>query len=283
MTAAQHFIDNLATYLPSHGVITNATGSVVLLRSFFPAAEGEVDQGQYLKLGLCMSAGGEVRNQCHDGVSTLTVWRQGDIYLTGPANRGEFTSPDVDMVGLAIDIQRFASENMNLQPLNSVSNQVISDEVVGSILVALWNCADAYGGEEEFIQHGVQLVLKRLLELFQCGKVKQGLFKRLSARQIGKVREYIDAHIAEDIRVPNLSRLLGMEPKRFASALRATSGYAPYTYIASRRMEIAKQHLIDGSSVTDAALMVGYSNPGKFSAAFRRLVGCSPSQWKVGE
>lgn len=283
MSAALDFIENLSAYLPSHGVISNATGSVVLLRSFFPAAEGKVDQGQYLKLGLCMSAGGEVRNRCYDGVSTLTVWRQGEVYLTGPANRGEFTSPDVDMVGLAIDLERFSLVDIDLKALSSVSNQVISDDVISSILVALWNSADAYGGTEPFIDHGVRLILKRLLELFRSGKVKQGHFKQLSSRQISKVREYIDSHIAKDIRAPDLCKLLGMEPKRFASALRATSGYAPYTYIASRRMEVAKRHLNNGSSVTEVALLVGYSNPGKFSAAFRRLVGCSPSRWRAGD
>jgi len=45
-------------------------------------------------------------------------------------------------------------------------------------------------------------------------------------------------------------------------------------------MKRAKELLRFGDSVTDTALAVGYANPAKFSAAFRRWVGMTPSAWK---
>jgi len=44
-------------------------------------------------------------------------------------------------------------------------------------------------------------------------------------------------------------------------------------------MQWARGALAQGCSVTEVALASGYANPSKFSAAFRRVVGCSPSAW----
>lgn len=54
----------------------------------------------------------------------------------------------------------------------------------------------------------------------------------------------------------------------------------PYAYLTWRRMEAAKQMLQAGQPVTGIALAVGYANPGKFAAAFRRVVGQAPSAWR---
>ncbi|MNW00509.1 Virulence regulon transcriptional activator VirF [compost metagenome] len=53
----------------------------------------------------------------------------------------------------------------------------------------------------------------------------------------------------------------------------------PYAYLTQRRMHWAQQALQGGLSVTEVAMACGYANPSKFSAAFRRVVGVSPSTW----
>lgn len=278
MSSEKQFSKHLANYLPEHGIISNDKGSIVLTRCFCPAVESKIDQGNYLKVGLCMSAGGKVRNQ----LNNITTWRQGELYITGPASSGEFASPDVEMIGLAIDLNYFDSlkAKQPLSSLNSLNSQITSDNLICSILLSLWNSADAYGGDSAFIEQGVLLILQRLTERYQKLQQGQDLVRKLSARQIQKVSDHIDTHLTENIRASELSQLVGMEPKSFANALKATSGYTPYAFIANHRMTVAKQHLTTGSSVTETALSVGYSNPSKFSVAFRRLVGCSPSKWK---
>ena len=70
-----------------------------------------------------------------------------------------------------------------------------------------------------------------------------------------------------------------MEPSAFTKAFQAATGFTPFAYLTRRRMEKAKMLLLGGETVTRAALAVGYANPSKFSAAFRRCVGCSPTEW----
>ncbi len=59
---------------------------------------------------------------------------------------------------------------------------------------------------------------------------------------------------------------------------RAHFGTSVFAYLRKARMELAqellrKRHL----NVTEVAFRVGYSNPSKFAAAFRREFGVSPS------
>ena len=51
-------------------------------------------------------------------------------------------------------------------------------------------------------------------------------------------------------------------------------------YLRKRRMEVAADLLARGAGVAEAAARVGYANPGKFSAAFRREYGTTPSEWR---
>ena len=51
-------------------------------------------------------------------------------------------------------------------------------------------------------------------------------------------------------------------------------------YVRRRRMEEASALLTSGVSVADASLSVGYANPSKFAAAFKRAMGVSPSSYR---
>ncbi|KAG1433405.1 hypothetical protein G6F56_014608 [Rhizopus delemar] len=70
-----------------------------------------------------------------------------------------------------------------------------------------------------------------------------------------------------------------MQPSSFSRALRAATGLPPYAFLTRHRMQRAGAALAQGRNVTEGALASGYANPSKCSAAFRRVLGCSPSAW----
>lgn len=51
-------------------------------------------------------------------------------------------------------------------------------------------------------------------------------------------------------------------------------------YLRDRRMEEAAALLDGGAGAAEAGVQVGYANPSKFAAAFRRAMGLSPRDWK---
>lgn len=52
------------------------------------------------------------------------------------------------------------------------------------------------------------------------------------------------------------------------------------TYLRRRRMEEAATQLAQGAKVTETATYVGYANPSKFAAAFKKAYGVPPREWK---
>jgi AraC-like DNA-binding protein len=75
-----------------------------------------------------------------------------------------------------------------------------------------------------------------------------------------------------------LARTAGFSETRLKSSFRALFGDSVFGHLRQVRMEEARRLLLERHfNVTEVAVRVGYSNPSKFAAAFRRQFGISPS------
>jgi AraC family transcriptional regulator len=103
----------------------------------------------------------------------------------------------------------------------------------------------------------------------------------LTARQQRRIAEFIEAHLAEDLPLATLARLAGLSAYHFARAFKQSFGAPPHRYHTGRRIERAKTLLQTSSrSVTEVALAVGFAETSSFSAAFRKITGRAPSNYR---
>jgi AraC family transcriptional regulator len=103
----------------------------------------------------------------------------------------------------------------------------------------------------------------------------------LSGWQQKKVAEFIEEHLAEEVRLSTLSGLVNLSPYHFARAFKQSFGVPPHRYHTGRRIERAKALLAQPArSVTEIALALGFAETSSFSAAFRRMTGSSPSAFR---
>jgi AraC family transcriptional regulator len=101
------------------------------------------------------------------------------------------------------------------------------------------------------------------------------------APRIGRALDYIEAHLESDIGLDELAAIAALSRYHFARAFREAVGMPPHAYLIARRVEKAKDLLRSGHlSVAEVAWQVGYSNPAKFSAQFRKLTGMAPTNWR---
>jgi AraC family transcriptional regulator len=103
----------------------------------------------------------------------------------------------------------------------------------------------------------------------------------LTDRQLRRLREYVEAHLDEPIRVASLARLLFLSEGHLHRALRMSTGDTPLTFINRHRIERAAELFrVSPVGIQEAALTVGFTSPSAFARVFQGIIGCSPSEYR---
>jgi AraC family transcriptional regulator len=104
---------------------------------------------------------------------------------------------------------------------------------------------------------------------------------KLAAWRVRRVTAYVDANLAEPIKIAELADLVGVSLGYFHRAFQATFGKTPLEFINERRVQRAMQSLQrDDTPVTTIAFRVGFASPSHFSRIFRQHAKLSPSQYR---
>ena len=78
------------------------------------------------------------------------------------------------------------------------------------------------------------------------------------------VCSYIDEHLTDELSLEGLAREFGYSLSRFKSKFRAEAGITPMHYINREKIELAKQFLAQGVSVTDTAMRLNFNSSNYF-------------------
>lgn len=109
-------------------------------------------------------------------------------------------------------------------------------------------------------------------------RVRGGLAPHLFRRACA----YLDEHIADDVTLQDVARLVGLSTKHFARAFRESSGLPPHQWVLARRVERAKTLLRDPeTSLAAVALACGFSDQSHFTNRFRRATGLTPARFRA--
>ena len=94
-----------------------------------------------------------------------------------------------------------------------------------------------------------------------------------------KAREVLIQHIGEPITIKELSRKVAINECYLKKGFKEMFGTTIFDFYQSQRMEHAKYLLYEkGMSVTDVALLLGYSSISHFSTAFKKHTGLKPCE-----
>jgi AraC-like DNA-binding protein len=102
-----------------------------------------------------------------------------------------------------------------------------------------------------------------------------------SPRQITQVREYLDAHFAENVSLDDLSRLAGLSAFHLARSFRDTIGLPPYQYQLHRRVLHALARLREGAPIALAAYEAGFVDQSHLNRHFKRILGITPGRFRA--
>jgi AraC-like DNA-binding protein len=180
----------------------------------------------------------------------------------------------------------------------------LRSEVSGRLLRALpawlllreeeWSCPVIPLMADEIVKDepGQEAVLDRLLDLLLIAALR-AWFARPEAEPPGWYRASADPVVGHALRllhndparswtVENLARETGVSRAALAKRFQALVGEPPMTFLTSWRIALAADLLREpGATIASVADQVGYSTPFALSAAFKRVRGVSPREYRA--
>jgi AraC-like DNA-binding protein len=96
--------------------------------------------------------------------------------------------------------------------------------------------------------------------------------------QIYRSCEHLRLHYAQNHDVSTLAREAAMSLSAFHQAFRAVTGHSPMQYMKCTRLHKARDLIVTGTAVSQAAYEVGYASASQFSREFKRLFGHPPAE-----
>jgi AraC family transcriptional regulator len=277
----RHASDFARSVDPQRGFhAANPSGSLFVMQSDFAAYDGPVYATSYLRIALATAGGGAYFQDTEAG-RIEAEWRPGQLTIVPPNLSGEGRCAPLNMVGLAIDLDRWpgAGDKPSGDRLFALAETLHQDDVIASVLLALRHAAELHGCSTLFFEHGVDLILSRIAAL--GGASARGRPHKLDRARLARVFELIEAELSGDLSVAQMAAAANYEASVFTRAFKLATGSTPFAYLTARRMERAALLLEAGEPVTQAALAVGYANASKFAAAFQRRMGVTPREWRT--
>lgn len=127
------------------------------------------------------------------------------------------------------------------------------------------------------------LAVQIIRSWMENGASSEGAWIR-AARQpkIGEVIAAIHDNPGGNWSVASLAAIAGMSRSAFATAFSDILGDTPAHYLTEVRMQQAKQWIAqDNARIAEVAERLGYDSEASFSRAFKRVMGASPSRYRV--
>ncbi|MFT3769338.1 MAG: helix-turn-helix transcriptional regulator [Minicystis sp.] len=141
--------------------------------------------------------------------------------------------------------------------------------------------ADVKGAARKLWHEAKSLELIALMtdELVEAARASRPPLSTHDIDRLERVRLRLLQNLEAPPSLAELARMAGFSETKLKGSFRALFGTSLFEYLRRARMEEARNLLLTHRlNVTEVALRVGYANPSKFAAAFRRQVGMSPSE-----
>jgi len=211
-------------------------------------------------------------------------FRGGDIYITFP---NEIHGSDADHIGLGelywfqLDIsneENFlflcpqAAHEM-IQQLKSIPNPLIHTESKKTIPLIENAFACALNGNNCYLTASfLQLFLYLTIQYANQENAHISL-------NILKTLDYIQTNITSELSLEHLASLAGLSCSQFKLNFKKQLGVSPRHFINKQKVEYAKALLLEGTSVTETAMLLSFTSSNYFSSVFKKFTSYTPLEY----
>ncbi len=228
------------------------------------------------------------RMQRRSGKSVaIGTFRPGVVIIIpeGSTSRWDIPKP-VDVVQLYLPdatLRRVAGEAGTAKPADLLERTAHPDPITSRLLLSAADALEGNGALDTLFRHQlIDLLATRLLAAHTGSPTAfqptmGGLSPKVLLRAIERLRSDSNADVSLDA----LASDAGLSRFHFCRAFKESTGLSPHAWLRQHRLEQAQNMLRDSEEpVVSIAAALGYSSQTAFAAAFRKLTGETPSDWR---
>lgn len=126
-----------------------------------------------------------------------------------------------------------------------------------------------------------RLMLERILfiYLYESAMKKE---KKTTMSNIEETLSYLNEHYMLDLKLPMLAERASLSVGHYSVLFKKHTGSTVNAYLLKLRIEKAKQYLTQSNlTAKEVARRVGFSDYFHFSRSFKKVVGCSPTDFRT--
>lgn len=217
----------------------------------------------------------------------IGTFRPGVVIIIpeGSSSRWDIPKP-VDVVQLYLPhtmLERVTREAGTARPIDLLERTAHPDPITSRLLLSAADSLEGNGALDRLFRHQlIELLATRVVAAHSGSPTSfqptmGGLAPKALLRAIERLRSDSDT----DVSLAALASEAGLSRFHFCRAFKESTGLSPHAWLRQHRLEQAMNMLRDtDTSVVSVAAALGYASQTAFAAAFRKLTGETPSDWR---
>jgi len=99
---------------------------------------------------------------------------------------------------------------------------------------------------------------------------------------VERARRYLDAHLGERVTLARLGQVANLSPYHLQRVFKQLVGVTPRQYVDARRMEMVRERLREGETVSRATMDAGYGSTNAVYEHAEESLGMTPGRYRRG-
>ncbi|QMW21597.1 helix-turn-helix domain-containing protein [Sandaracinobacteroides saxicola] len=204
----------------------------------------------------------------------ITMPHQGTTYILDKAH-------ELDALVLPVaEIDRIEPDRSGAPiDFDGLHANFVRDQIVSTLLDMVWASCDGGCENERLLQESLIASIMHRLRTLAGSHARSPV--ALDAQTLARIVDCIEADLAGDHSLVELSASVGMTASAFHRAFRETTGRTPHAWLLERRVERAKCLLRQtDETIANVAYDVGFSSQAHLTSTFTKRLGVSPARYR---
>lgn len=218
-----------------------------------------------------------------------------EVLLIPPGEIHSLHAPDIGLRYIYLIDISFLNNIRNFVSIQALMEQPVYitrenyPKIYETILDMFLEIKQMYFEDKEYSEMTIYSILLKIFaelgyhrannhELFPNTRIYK---KKEYIQKLNAVLDFIDLNYAEDLKLEHLASMAGFSQYHFSRLFTEYTGHSFCDYVNLRRIKATESLLSnDNLSITEIAMLSGFSSIATFNRLFKKFKGCSPSEFR---